>query len=417
MRRLIKYLVIFGMIGGALAASYRPARQYWHQRHLPTWHTARVVRGDLVYEVNATGTVRPVLSVVIGSFVSGPIRECLVDFNDEVKKGDLLAVVDKRLFAANVARDEATLATRQADVARVKAELQRAINDERRAKKLRAENHDYLSDSEMDQFRFNRMALEAQLKVAEKSVETALAALTNSRANLQYCEIRSPVNGIIVDRKIDPGQTVAAAFQTPELFIVAPDLRQKIHIYAQVDETDIGRIRDAARRKQPVRFQVDAYPDEIFTGKVEQIRLSSSETQNVVTYPVVVAATNEELKLLPGMTASLSFQVEQRTGVVKIPNAALRFYPQAEFVREEDKKLLEGKTDDRQDDSSESQSIYSVSERVAAYKKRQHRHVWVWENGALRAIPVKIGISDHKFAELLEGDVKPGMKLVIGKES
>ena len=416
MKRSFKYLVILGLVGAGLAAGYRPARTYWKKRSLPTWRTAEVAQGDLVYEVNATGTVRPVLSVVIGSFVSGPIRECLVDFNDEVKEGDLLAVVDKRLFEANVARDEATLATREADVARVKAELQRAINDEKRATKLRNVNKDYLSDSEMDQYRFNRMALEAQLKVAQKSVATALASLSNSRANLAYCDIRSPVNGVIIDRKIDPGQTVAAAFQTPELFIVAPELRKRIHIYAQVDETDIGRIRDAARRKQPVRFQVDAYPEEIFVGEIEQIRLSSSETQNVVTYPVVVAATNSELKLLPGMTASLSFQIEHRKKITKIPNSALRFYPEKQYVREKDQKLLEGRATEKESSEGD-ESIYSVSERVAAFKKRHRRHVWVWENDALRAIPVKVGISDHKFAELIEGDIEPGMKLVIGKES
>ena len=410
-------LLIVSFVAVALAGGYGGYRR-WLARHEPKWRTAEVVQGDIVDEVHATGTIRPVLSVVIGSFVSGPIRECLVDFNDEVKKGDLLAVVDKRLFEANVARDEAALATRLAEVARVKAELQRAINDEGRARKLRSVNREYLSDSEMDQFRFARMALEAQLRVAEKSVESAQAALRNSRANLAYCEIRSPVDGIVIDRKIDPGQTVAAAFQTPELFIVAPDLRKEIHIYAQVDETDIGRVREAARTKQPVRFQVDAYPESIFTGKIHQVRLSSSETQNVVTYPVIVSAGNPDLKLLPGMTASLSFQIEHKKGVVKIPNAALRFYPKIEHVREEDKKLLEGRRQQTSDDedAAESDTAYSVRARVEAYRKRYHRHVWIWENGKLRAIPVRIGISDHRYTELVEGDLKPGIKLVTGEE-
>ena len=416
MKRWLIGLLLLAVVGGGAAAGYRPAMEYWKRRNAPKWETEKVDRGDVVFEVNATGTVRPVLQVVVGSFVSGPIKECLVDFNDEVKAGDLLAVVDKRLFEANVARDEATLATREADVARVKAELQRAINDERRARKLREINKDYLSDTEMDQYRFGRQALEAQLKVAEKAVESARATLANSRANLQYCEIRSPVDGIIVDRKIDPGQTLAAAFQTPELFIVAPDLRKKVHIFAQVDESDIGRIREAAEREQPVRFQVDAYPDEVFTGAIEQIRLSSSETQNVVTYPVVVAAANPDLKLLPGMTATLSFQIQHKKDVLRVPNAALRFYPEKEWVRTEDQALLEGKgnvgnSDDEEDDAAR----FSVTERVEAYKKRHHRHVWVKDGLKLRAIEVVTGISDHHYTEIVSGDLKPGDELVVGR--
>ncbi len=417
MKRWLIVLLMIAVVGGGVAAGYRPAMEYWKRRNAPKWKTEKVDRGDVIFEVNATGTVKPVLQVVVGSFVSGPIKECLVDFNDEVKAGDLLAVVDRRLFQANVARDEATLATREADVARVKAELQRAINDERRARKLREINKDYLSDTEMDQYRFGRQALEAQLKVAEKAVESAKATLENSLANLNYCEIRSPVDGIIVDRKIDPGQTLAAAFQTPELFIVAPDLRKKVHIFAQVDESDIGRIRDAAKRKQPVRFQVDAYPDEIFNGTIEQIRLSSAETQNVVTYPVVVAASNSELKLLPGMTATLSFQIQHKQNVLRVPNSALRFYPEKEWVREQDRELLEGKnaqdnSDEREDDSSR----FSVSERVEAYRKRHRRHVWVKDGLFLKAVEVITGINDHHYTEIVSGRLRPGDELVVGKE-
>ena len=153
---------------------------------------------------------------------------------------------------------------------------------------------------------------------------------STSEANLDYTEIRSPVDGIVIDRKIDPGQTVAATFQTPELFIVAPDMRKEMHVFASVDEADIGLIRDAQESGQPVRFTVDAYPDDLFEGKIFQIRKSSTTTQNVVTYPVVVSAPNPDLKLLPGMTASISFQVARdATNVLRIPNAALRFYPAA----------------------------------------------------------------------------------------
>ena len=150
---------------------------------------------------------------------------------------------------------------------------------------------------------------------------------------------------MVINRKIDPGQTLASQFQTPELFIVAPDMRKKMHIHALVDEADIGLIRQAQQEQKKVIFTVDAYLDDLFEGVVEEVRLSSTTTQNVVTYPVIVAAPNPDLKLLPGMTANISFQVEERQEVIKIPNAALRFYPKPEQVREEDRQLLEGLTE------------------------------------------------------------------------
>jgi HlyD family secretion protein len=183
--------------------------------------------------------------------------------------------------------------------------------------------------------------------VAEASVAQASASLDNSLLNLEYTEIVSPVDGVVIDRKIDPGQTLAAQFQTPELFIIAPDLRKKMHVHASVDEADIGLIKRAQATKLPVSFTVDAYPDELFTGEIEEIRLSSTTTQNVVTYPVIVAAPNPELKLLPGMTASLSFEVDRRPKVTKVPNAALRYFPETRHVREEDRPLLEGKIDEQ----------------------------------------------------------------------
>jgi len=157
---------------------------------------------------------------------------------------------------------------------------------------LRAENKTFISDAEMDQFKFNRMSLEAQLVVAETTVDQAQANLDNSLANLGYTEIRSPEDGIIIDRKIDPGQTVAATFQTPDLFVVAPDMKKEMLVYASVDEADIGLIQDAMQTEQPVSFTVDAYPDDLFEGKISQIRKSSTTTQNVVTVPVPGSSTS-----------------------------------------------------------------------------------------------------------------------------
>ena len=414
MRKLLIFLVILLMLGGLGAAGYRPALSYWQQRNRPQWRTDEVVRGELVAVVNATGQVKPVLSVQIGSFVSGPIVELPVEFNQEVKKDDILARIDKRIYQAQVDQETAILSVRTADVKRVQALLQQARNDEQRGEALRQRNADFLSDAERDQLKFNRMSLEAQLQVAEASVEQAKASLKNSQTNLDYTDIKSPVDGIVIDRKIDPGQTLAAQFQTPQLFVVAPQMREKMHVHALIDEADIGLIRDAQQRGLAVEFTVDAYPDDLFQGVIEEIRYSSTTTQNVVTYPVLVAAANPELKLLPGMTATLSFRVDERKNVLKVPNAALRFFPESQYVREGDRKLLEGVSADDQEDNAPSQQQISANERAEARRRRSQRHVWVEDGEFLKAIPVEMGLSDSRHTELTSGDLKEGQLLVTG---
>ncbi|MGC4003647.1 MAG: efflux RND transporter periplasmic adaptor subunit [Pirellulales bacterium] len=184
--------------------------------------------------------------------------------------------------------------------------------------------------------------MEAQVSLAEASIAQAEANLRTSRQNLEYTEIRSPVSGMVIDRKVEVGQTVVASFQTTTLFVVAPDLKQKIHVYAAVDEADIGLIREAEEEGNVVNFSVDAYPETLFEGRIEQIRKSPSTSQNVVTYTVVVAAANPDLKLLPGMTTNISFEIRKRENVLKIPNSALRYFPKPDLVREEDRPILEG---------------------------------------------------------------------------
>jgi len=412
MRRLLKILIAVAVVIGVGAALYRPAVHYLHERNRPKFRFAEVRRGKIMLTVNATGTVKPVMSVEVGSFVSGPVVELLGDFNQRVKKGQLLARVDPRLFEAAVKRDKAILATRIAEVKRVQALLKQAINDEKRALALRAENEDYISDAEMDRYRYNRESLEAQLEVAKAAVEQARANLENSMANLHYTEITAPVDGVIIDRKIEPGQTLAAAFQTPQLFVIAPDLEKEIYVFAAVDEADIGLIRKAQETEQPVWFTVDAYPDELFKGKIKEIRMSPQTIQNVVTYPVVVSAPNPELKLLPGMTANITFQIEEKADVIKIPNAALRFYPKPEYVRPEDRKILEGV--EPSDEQEEQEPVMTALERAEAGRNRDKRHVWVLDGELLRAVEVVTGISDTKFTELVEGQIKEGDKLVTG---
>ncbi|QDS99910.1 efflux RND transporter periplasmic adaptor subunit [Adhaeretor mobilis] len=407
------YLLLAVLTIGAIAA-YKPLARGWEERSKPAYKTAEVDRRTIKLVVNSTGEVKPVLEVAIGSFVSGPIKELYVDFNDRVSKGQLLAEIDTRIYDAAVARDRATLVTRQADVKRVQAQLQQATNDEARSVALRSESVDYISQTEIDQFHFTRMSLAAQLEVAEAAVEQAVATLENSEANLGYAEIRSPVDGIVIKKMIDLGQTLAAQFQTPELFVIAPEMDKRMHVFASVDEADIGLIRRAQVGGLSVQFTVDAYPDDLFEGKIEQIRFSPTENQNVVTYPVVVSAANPDLKLLPGMTASLSFTIEVKEDVLCVPNAALRFYPEEkELVREKDRKLLEaGQEQDR-----ESKENASAEQKVDDGKKRDKRHVWVANDGKLRATEITTGISDNRFTEIVSGDLEKDQELVTGKKT
>ena len=410
----LKSLVVIAILVGIGYAVYPYVTAAIAERNKPSWRTEKVKTGTITKVVNATGTVKPTKSVQVGSFVSGPIKDLFVEFNQEVKQYEVLARIDSRLFAANVARDEATLATRKADVLRVTALLQQAKNDEQRGLALRQENVDFMAISEMDQLKFSRISLEAQLTIANASIDQASATLTNSMANLDYCEIKSPEDGMIIDRKVEPGQTLAAQFQTPELFVVGVGMREKMHIFADVDESEIGMIRKAAEADQPVTFTVTAYPDDLFEGKIEEVRFSSATTQNVVTYPVVVGSPNPDLKLLPGMTADLSFQIEKLEKVIRIPKSALRFYPpDKKYVHPDDHSIIDGVNFSEPKDEEESPETTST-ERVKASKKNKIRHVWKVEDDLLRAVEVTVGLTDNRYAQLLSGELDDGTELVIG---
>jgi HlyD family secretion protein len=416
MKRLAKWLVVLAVLGAIGWAATGPLRERWKEANRVTFREAPVTRGRIVAVVNATGTVKPVRSVTVGSFVSGPILNLYVDFNQEIKKNDLLAKIDPRIYLAAAARDRATLATQKASVDQTQAKLQQAINDEKRAKGLHEQKKGFISDSEMDQFKFNKLSLEAQLAVGKASVDQAKANLDTSLANLEYTEIRSPVDGVVIERKIDEGQTVAASFQTPDLFTVAPDMRKEMHVYASVDESDIGLISNAQLNGIPVRFTVDAYPDDLFEGKIFQIRKNATTSQNVVTYPVVVAAPNPDLKLLPGMTASLSFQVAQRTDKLRVPNAALRYFPQRELVHPDDRPLLEGALQNEEVDE-QAKTARSAEDKAESRRLRNRRHVWTEQGEFLRAVEIVTGLNDNKHTEVVSGDLQEGTKLVTGVQA
>jgi len=437
MRTLVIILIVLAILIGTGVVGYQPAKYYWEMRSMPKWRLAEVSEGEIVRVVNATGTIKPVLQISVGAFVSGPIDAeyqltdmegnklhdkdgrplNLAEFNQEVKAGQVLAQIDPRIYLATLAQGKATVASRNADKKRIIALLKQATNDSRRADELQATDKKFIAQAEIDRVKFNKESLEAQLIAADAAIESAEAARELAKANVDYTTIKSPVDGIVINRKIDPGQTLAAQFQTPELFVIAPEMRKKMHVHASVDEADIGLIKIAQERKLPVTFTVDAYPT-LFQGIVEEIRLSSVTTQNVVTYPVVVAAPNPEMNLLPGMTANISFEVDRRGNARKIPNGALRFFPQPQHVRKEDKALLEGKIEEQKPaDANEVQETgLSAAERAEARRKRNLRHVWVVEGFKLKAVEVVVGLSDSRFTELVSGDLKLGDKLVTGIE-
>jgi HlyD family secretion protein len=415
MKVLVRVLLIIGGLAAVGVAAYQPVSGYLAERNRPQFRTAEITRGDIIAEVDATGKVEPILSVIVGAVVSGPIVALEVDFNDRVEEGDLMAKIDTRLYDAAVARDRASLKTTEAEISRVTAVLEQAKRDEERGLRLEKRNADFISQAELDQLRYNRMALEAQLLVAEAAKTQAEASLNNSLTNLDYTEIKSPVDGIVVDRKIDEGQTLASQFQTPELFTVAVDLDRRVHVYASVDETEIGLVQKAKEEGRPVYFTVMPYPEDLFTGVIEQVRMSSTETQGVITYPVVISAENAELKLLPGMTANISFEVDQVENVLKVPNAALRYYPQREHVREVDRKLLDGTlAEDEEDERADDEAQLTAREKVEAQRNRRKRHVWVTDGNLLRAVEVVTGIDDNRFTEIKEGDLKEGQEVVVG---
>ncbi len=286
-----------------------PARRSNGGEEAGKYKTVLVDRGDVAMTVTATGTISAVTTVQVGSQVSGIIAALYADFNTPVTKGQLVAELDPTSF-------EAAVEQRRADVAQSEVRLRNARTQLRRQEQLLAKQLVAQADYDLAKADFD--ALEAQISQVK-------AALLQAQTNLGYTKIRSPIDGVVVDRQYDIGQTVAASFQAPTLFTIAQDLT-KMQVQADVDQSDIGRIRVG----QSARFTVDAYPDEEFVGAITQVRLNATVNQNVVTYPVIVGVENVELKLRPKMTADLSVEVDRVRDVLRIPNAALRFRPAEE---------------------------------------------------------------------------------------
>ena len=319
----MKKLLIIGVVIGGCLVAY-PYLTNQSDEFIPDITTAEITVGDIVDAVGATGTLEAVTTVQVGSQVSGIIQELNVDFNSIVRAGDVIMRLDPALFESQTEQARANLLRAEADVERLRVTVDDAATQLKRSEDL--SSRELIAVTELEAAQVALRSAEAQIKSAEAQVVQAQATLNQNELSLEHTVIRSPIDGIITSRLVDIGQTVAASFQAPELFVIAADLTE-MRVIANIDESDVGRIRP----NQRVTFTVDAFPGDAFEGTVSQIRLEPVVQQNVVTYATVIDAPNSELKLKPGMTATVSIEIARRNDATRIPTAALRFRPTPEM--------------------------------------------------------------------------------------
>jgi len=415
-RKFTRWIIVLALLaaagGGAWVVLHR--RQ---ESGAANYRTQAIDRGDVAMTVTATGTISAVTTVQVGSQVSGIIARLHADFNSPVVKGQLLAELDPTPFEAQVEQ-------RRADLLQAEVQERNATITFKRQERLLAEG--LAAEADYD-------AANANAESARAQVDQARAALSQVQTNLRYTRILSPIDGVVVDRKYDIGQTVAASFQAPTLFTIAQDLT-KMQVQADVDQSDIGRIAIG----QTARFNVDAYPEEEFSGRIAQIRLNATVNQNIITYPVIVEVDNPEQKLRPLMTANVSIDVALVKDVLRVPNAALRFRPTAASVASGGERAPGASA------GSESAARSAppgggqraggqrggagggagggyaaaagalAGETTPAASNRQT--VYVEDgNGGLRTVSLRTGISDGRFSQIIGGDMKAGDLVVIGQ--
>jgi HlyD family secretion protein len=357
----------------------------------PTFETRPLSRGVVERTVSSTGPVKALVTVDVGSQLSGLIAEMKANFNDHVKEGDLLAVIDRGPFeaayasaAANLAIAKADIGLREATVAKAQHQLVQYDRDAGRYRILAPSGS--TSRMQLDHAETLVAITNDDIAIAQAQLESSKGTVAQREAELKQAEIdlnrtliRSPINGVVIDRKMQPGQTVTAAYQTPILFQIAQDLSQ-IQIWAQVDEADIGSVHAGA----PVSFTVEAYPDELFSGEVEQVRLAATKTSGVVTYTVIIKAQNPDQKLFPEMTATVRIVGQRRENVLNVPNEALRFHPPAETA--------------------------------SGHKTSDADHAVLWVQGAdgkLSPRAVWPGLKGDSSTEILKGEIKAGEEVVL----
>jgi len=342
--------------------------------------TAPVSRGDVTRAVVATGTVNPVLTIIVGSYVSGTIQDIQCDYNTEVKQGQICARIDPRPYQTVVDQNKANLLVAQAQLEKDKANLGYAqVNYERNARLVKT---NAVSQDVFDNAKSALEQAKAQIGVDEATIEQRKAQLEAAEVNLGYTNIVSPVNGTVVARNVTIGQTVAASFQTPTLFLIATDLTQ-MQVDTNVSESDIGGIKEGNKGL----FTVDAFPNRTFQGTVTQIRQAPQTLQNVVTYDVVVSVDNKDLALKPGMTAASRIVTDERKNVLRVPSQALRFVPSSAAAR-----------------APEAHGVAAAS-----------NDVYVLRDGVPVRVPVTVGLDDDSHAEIAGGDLEQGERVIVSE--
>jgi HlyD family secretion protein len=364
------------------------------------YRTEKVDRGDVTKTVTATGTLSAVTTVQVGSQVSGVIARLYADFNSKVERGQLLAELDPTPFQAQMEQ-------RRADLTRAQVETANARITFQRQQRLAASG--LSAQAELD-------SAKAQYDAAQAQVQQSAAALRQAETNLRYTKILSPIDGVVVDRQYDVGQTVAASFQAPTLFSIAQDLT-KMQVQADVDQSDIGTVKVG----QPARFTVDAYPEEEFRGRISQIRLNAQVNQNVVTYPVIIEVANPEQRLRPKMTANVIFDVATVRDVLRVPNAALRFKPPTD---EGERPAATGTATGGGAERRAMRSGQGGGPAGAAAQmpsgrggRRPTRGQTVYILDAekkLKPVQIRTGITDGRFTQVVEGPLKPGDPVIVG---
>ncbi len=408
------------------------------RKEKPQYFTSKVERGDIRDVVEATGTINAVITVQVGSQVSGTIQTLYADFNSRVHKGEVIARIDPSLFEGALLQAKADLENAKANLASAKANLEKARATAVQTKAdyertLGLAKEGVMSQQQLDLAKANADSAEAQVSAAQAQVTQAAAqqqqksaAVEVAQTNLNYTTIRSPIDGIVVARNVDVGQTVAASLQAPTLFTIAQDLT-KMQVYVATDESDVGNIRPG----QPATFKVDAFPKETFRGHVSQVRLNATTVQNVVTYTTVVDFDNPDMKLFPGMTAYVTIPVATAENAVKIPNGALRYKP--ELPGDQLAALYKKYGVDAPAGRHTGPPASTVTQRpagansqtggAASREPRMDTGI-VWKllpDGGLRPVKIKTGITDHTYTELAQvlqgGDLKDGDELVTGTQS
>ena len=394
--RFLLIIAAIAIVTGSVAAYYRAGVD----NKAPQYVTATVTRGDVVNRVEATGTLQAVTTVQVGAQVSGTIKALHADYNSIVKKGQVIAELDPALFQTQVDQARASLVKLQADVERAKVDVQ-----DTQAKLRRAEDEwkqQLISQADYDTAVAAANQAQAALKSAEAQVTQAQASLNQAEVSLDHTIIRAPIDGVVISRSVDVGQTVAASLQAPTLFTLANDLSH-MQVNASIDEADIGKVSPGEHST----FTVDAYPGQTFAGTVSQVRLEPKVESNVVSYITTVDVPNPELKLKPGMTATVTVEVARADNVLRVPNAALRFRPtngQPEGARATSGQGTIGATG----------TSGGSGGRPRGAQGENMARLWVMQDGQLHPVRVKTGISDGTTTAVIDGQIAEGATVVTG---